>query len=52
MAGAVTNADLDNDVAEVSAPMLALIRSIVVNATKSVNPGLNASMDIVGTLDF
>lgn len=50
MDGVVTNADSDNDAAEASAPMLALTRSIVVNATKSVNPGLTASMDIVGTL--
>lgn len=52
MDGAVTNADSDNDVAEASAPMLAITPSIVVNATKSVNLGLNVNMDIVATLDF
>lgn len=50
--GPVTNADSDNDVVEAYAPTLGLIMIIVVNATKNVNPGLNASMDIVDTFDF
>lgn len=52
MDGAVTNADSGNDVAEAYAPTLGLILTIVVNATKNVNLGLNASMVIVVTLDF
>lgn len=51
MDGVVTNADLDNDVVEAYAPTLALILTIVGNATKNVNPGLNASMDIVVRLN-
>lgn len=50
--GAVANADSGNDVAEAYAPMLGLILTIVVNATRNVNLGLDASMDIVVTLDF
>lgn len=52
MDSAVTNADSVNDVVEPYAPTLGLILTIVVNATRNVNLGLNASMDIVGKLDF
>lgn len=52
MDGAVTNADSGNDVAEAYAPTLGLILTIAVNATENVKPGLNASLDIVGTLDL
>ena len=52
MDNAVTNADSVNGVVEPYAPTLGLILTIVVNATRNVNLGLNASMDIVGKLDF